>query len=454
MEIGRNILIIGAGKSGIAACNLLTEEASESKLVLYDADPAKPEDDLRSKLSAAFSGEIILGDFPEELYERTDLVVISPGVPTDLPMVQRLRGNNIPIWGEVELAYRYSRGKLVAVTGTNGKTTTTALTGEIMKQAFANVEVAGNIGIPYTEIVKQTTDDGVTVAEMSSFQLESIEEFHPNVSVILNITPDHLNRHHTMEAYAEAKFNIARNQTPSEVCVLNYEDERLRAMSANLQTKILWFSSGRVLKRGLYLRGDKICYNDGMNETEVIDVHEMNIIGRHNYENAMAAIAAGIALSVPMDRIREALRTFVAVAHRIEYTATKNGVVYYNDSKGTNPDASIQAVRAMDRKTILIGGGYDKGSEYDTWIREFPGKVRTLLLMGQTADKIEATARSMGFTDIIRVNSMQEAVEYAHAIAKPGEAVLLSPCCASWGMFKNYEERGDLFKALVRALPD
>ena len=398
MEIGRNILIIGAGKSGIAACNLLAEEASESKLVLYDADPAKPEDDLRSKLSAAFSGEIILGDFPEELYERTDLVVISPGVPTDLPMVQRLRGNNIPIWGEVELAYRYSRGKLVAVTGTNGKTTTTALTGEIMKQAFPNVEVAGNIGIPYTEIVKQTTDDGVTVAEMSSFQLESIEEFHPNVSVILNITPDHLNRHHTMEAYAEAKFNIARNQTPSEVCVLNYEDERLRAMSANLQTKILWFSSGRVLKRGLYLRGDKICYNDGMNEIEVIDVHEMNIIGRHNYENAMAA--------------------------------------------------------TMDRKTILIGGGYDKGSEYDTWIREFPGKVRTLLLMGQTADKIEATARSMGFTDIIRVNSMQEAVEYAHAIAKPGEAVLLSPCCASWGMFKNYEERGDLFKALVRALPD
>jgi len=454
MEIGRTILIIGAGKSGIAACNLLAEEQPEAKLTLFDADTAKSEEELRGRLTPAFTGTIVIGELPEAAYESTDLVIISPGVPTDLPMVERLRDNGIPIWGEVELAYRYSRGKLVAVTGTNGKTTTTALTGEIMKQAYTNVEVAGNIGIPYTEIARRTADDGVTVAEMSSFQLESIEAFHPNVSVILNITPDHLNRHHTMEAYAEAKFNIARNQTPSEVCVLNYEDERLREMSASLKTKIFWFSSGRVLRRGLYLRGDTICYNDGMSETEVIDVHEMNIIGRHNYENAMAAIAAGIALGVPMERIREALHSFVAVAHRIEYTATKGGVVYYNDSKGTNPDASIQAVRAMDRPTILIGGGYDKGSVYEEWIREFPGKVRKLLLMGQTADKIEATARSMGFDEIERVSSMQEAVERAHALAEPGEAVLLSPCCASWGMFKNYEERGDLFKALVRALPD
>ena len=452
MAMGKHILVIGAGKSGIAACNLLAKEDAE--ITLFDSDTAKSETELRSRLSKDYRGAFCFGELPEEMYTTTDLVIISPGVPTDLPMVERLRAAGIPIWGEVELGYRYSRGKLVAVTGTNGKTTTTALIGEIMKQAYVNVEVAGNIGTPYTEVVNETTDDGVTVAEMSSFQLESIEEFHPNVSVILNITPDHLNRHHTMEAYAQAKFNIAKNQTPGEVCVLNYEDERLRAMSETLKTKVFWFSSGRVLKRGLYLRGDKICENYGMNETEVIDVHEMNIIGRHNYENAMAAIAAGIALSVPMDRIREALRTFVAVAHRIEYTATKNGVLYYNDSKGTNPDASIQAVRAMDRPTILIGGGYDKGSEYESWISEFPGKVRTLLLMGQTADKIEATARRMGFTDIERVSSMQEAVERAYALAKPGEAVLLSPCCASWGMFKNYEERGDLFKALVRALPD
>ncbi len=448
----KKILVIGAGKSGIAACNLLAEEPVE--LTLCDSDASKDPAEIRSRLCDAFSGKILCGEVPADVLAETELVVISPGVPTDLPMVQGLRDRGVPIWGEVELAYRFSRGRLVAVTGTNGKTTTTALTGEIMRRAYKNVEVVGNIGTPYTELARQTTDDGVTVAEMSSFQLESIEEFHPNVSMILNITPDHLNRHHTMEAYAEAKFNIAKKQTPSEVCILNYEDDRLREMSKDLRTKIFWFSSGRILKRGMYLRGDMICYNDGVTETEVIDVHEMNIIGRHNYENAMAAIAAGIAMSVPMDRIREALRSFVAVAHRIEYTATKNGVVYYNDSKGTNPDASIQAVRAMDRPTILIGGGYDKGSDYEDWIREFDGRIRTLVLMGQTADKIEATARSMGFSDIIRVESMQEAVDTCHRLAKPGEAVLLSPCCASWGMFKNYEERGDLFKALVRALPE
>ncbi len=446
------ILVIGAGKSGLAACNLLSTEPVH--VTLFDSDGTKSESELRERLTPDFAGDIVLGECPQELTEKTELVIISPGVPTDLPMVEALKQRGVPIWGEVELAYRFSKGKLVAITGTNGKTTTTALTGEIMRQAFVNVSVVGNIGTPYTEHARTTTDDGVTVAEMSSFQLESIEEFHPNVSMILNITPDHLNRHHTMEAYAEAKFNIARNQNPSEVCVLNYEDERLRDMSKNLRTKIFWFSGGRILKRGLYLRGDMICYNDGVTETEIIDVHELNIIGKHNYENAMAAIAAGIALSVPMDRIREALRSFVAVEHRIEYTATRNGVRYYDDSKGTNPDAAIQAVRAMDRPTILIGGGYDKGNTYETWIREFPGKVRMLILMGQTADKIEATAREMGFDCIARVSSMDEAVTLAHAEAKPGEAVLLSPCCASWGMFKNYEERGDIFKALVRALPE
>ena len=257
-----------------------------------------------------------------------------------------------------------------------------------------------------------------------------------------------------MEAYTDAKFNIAKNQTPGEVCILNYEDERLRKGAEDLHTKVFWFSSARVLKRGLYLSGDNIVYQDGTHEETVINVHEMNIFGRHNYENAMAAIAAGIFMKVPMDLIREALRNFVAVEHRIEYTATRNGVLYYNDSKGTNPDASIQAVKAMTRPTILIGGGYDKGSTYEEWIATFPGQVKTLVLMGQTADKIEQTARSMGFDSIVRVGSMEEAVAYSYANALPGEAVLLSPCCASWGMFKNYEERGEIFKKLVRALPE
>ncbi len=449
---GQNVLVIGAGKSGIAACNLLCKE--DVRLTLYDGNAELDKEQLLAKLNPAFSGEFALGEMTEELLAKTDLVVISPGVPTDLPFVLALKERGVPIWGEVELAYRYSKGKLVAVTGTNGKTTTTALTGEIMKQYFKDVFVVGNIGTPYTELAESTNDASVTVAEMSSFQLESICEFHPEVSMILNITPDHLNRHHTMEAYTEAKCNIARKQTPGEVCILNYEDERLRKIGETLTTKVFWFSSGRVLKRGLYLKGNDIIYNDGAVESVVVNVHELHIIGKHNYENAMAAIAAGIAMSIPMERIREALRNFVAVEHRIEYTATKNGVVYYNDSKGTNPDASIQAVRAMDRPTILIGGGYDKGSSYEEWIREFPGKIRSLVLMGQTADKIEQTARSMGFDAIVRVNSMEEAVQYAYANAEPGEAVLLSPCCASWGMFKNYEERGEIFKKLVRGLPE
>ena len=448
----KKVVVIGAGKSGISACRLLSGEGAN--ITLYDSNEQMNLDDVKKKLGVLYDGDIRTGEFPKDLEESAELIIISPGVPADLDYLNRLRERNIPIWGEVELAYRFAKGKLIAVTGTNGKTTTTALTGEIMKLYFESVFVVGNIGTPYTDFAKEMTDESVTVAEMSSFQLESIEEFHPCVSMILNITPDHLNRHHTMEAYTAAKFNVAKNQTPGEVCILNYEDERLHAGSKLLHTKVFWFSSARILKRGLYLVGDKIVYNDGLSEEVVIDVHELNIIGKHNYENAMAAIAAGISMNVPMNLIREALRNFVAVEHRIEYTATKKGVTYYNDSKGTNPDASIQAVKAMDRPTILIGGGYDKGSSYEEWIGSFGGRIKLLLLMGQTADKIEQTARKMGFNEIIRVNSMEEAVKTAAEHAIPGEAVLLSPCCASWGMFKNYEERGEIFKKLVRSLPD
>ena len=449
---GKNIVIIGAGKSGVSACRLLAEEGAA--LTLYDGNEKLDIAETRAKLGDSFQGKIVTGEFPKNVEDEAELIIISPGVPSDLDFLNRLRERGIPIWGEVELAYRFAKGRLIAVTGTNGKTTTTALTGEIMKLYFEKVFVVGNIGTPYTDFAKQMTEDSVTVAEMSSFQLESIEEFHPCVSMILNITPDHLNRHHTMEAYTDAKLNIAKNQTPGEVCILNYEDERLREAAEKLHTKVFWFSSARVLRRGLSVVGDKIVYFDGTQEETVIDVHEMNIIGKHNYENAMAAIAAGISMKVPMDIIREALRNFVAVEHRIEYTATKNGVLYYNDSKGTNPDASIQAVRAMDRPTVLIGGGYDKGSSYEEWIASFEGKIKLLVLMGQTADKIEQTARSMGFNAIARVNSMEEAVKVCYENAVPGDAVLLSPCCASWGMFKNYEERGQIFKTLVRALPD
>lgn len=446
---GKKVLIIGTGISGVAAAKLLD---GISEVVLYDANGALDAMEIRSRLPADFSGRIVFGELCDELVRGVDYAVLSPGVPTDLPDVDRLRDAGARIIGEVELAYQFGKGKIVAVTGTNGKTTTTALTGEIMKTYYDSVFVVGNIGIPYTDMVSGMREDSVTVAEMSSFQLETVQDFTPEVSAITNITPDHLNRHHTMENYIAAKLRIAKNQTEKDTCILNYEDAILRDAGGKLSCKVVWFSSKQRLENGFCLIGDKIVRVEDGRESEICDIHELNIIGRHNYENVMVAVAAAMALSVPLENIRMALKKFVAVEHRIEYVAEKNGVKYYNDSKGTNPDASIQAVRAMTAKTFLIGGGYDKGSSYDEWIDSFDGKVKYLVLMGQTRDKIAEAARGKGFFDIVMVEGMQEAVAFCAANARPGEAVLLSPCCASWGMFQNYEERGRIFKELVHAL--
>ncbi|WP_066717882.1 UDP-N-acetylmuramoyl-L-alanine--D-glutamate ligase [Clostridium sp. Marseille-P299] len=453
MELeGVNILVVGTGISGISAVNLLISE--RANIILYDSKEGQGEAALREKLPKEFNGQIILGELPKEVMKTIELVVLSPGVPTDLDYINELRENGVPIWGEIELGYQFSKGKIVAITGTNGKTTTTTLVGEIMKTYFEDVFVVGNIGIPYTSMVKKTTKDSVTVAEMSSFQLETIHNFVPNVSAILNITPDHLDRHHTMEAYINAKANIMMNQGENETCVLNYEDKELRKIGELAKANILWFSSQRKLEKGIYLLNDNIIYKNDNSETTVCNIHDLKIFGRHNYENVMAAVGMSIAMGIPMSFIYKALVEFKGVEHRIEYVATKQGVQYYNDSKGTNPDASIQAVKAMRTKTLLIGGGYDKDSEYDEWIRAFDGKVKYLVLMGQTKEKIANTARKLGFHDIIMVESMKEAVEFCAIHANAGESVLLSPCCASWGMFKNYEERGNMFKEYVHALKD
>ena len=446
---GKKVLIIGTGISGIAAAKLLD---GISDVVLYDADGALDAMEIRGRLPEGFRGRIVLGALCEELVSSVDYAVLSPGVPTDLADIDRLRDAGVKIIGEIELAYQFGKGRIVAITGTNGKTTTTALTGQIMKTYYESVFVVGNIGVPYTDMVGKMREDSVTVAEMSSFQLETVRDFTPQVSAVTNITPDHLNRHHTMENYIAAKLRIAKNQTKEDTCILNYEDAVLQKAGEELGCKVVWFSSARRLENGFCLLGDKIvCMEDGR-ENVICDIHELNIIGRHNYENVMVAVAAAMALFVPLENIRRSLKEFVAVEHRIEYVAEKNGVKYYNDSKGTNPDASIQAVRAMTTGTLLIGGGYDKGSSYDEWIDSFEGKVRYLVLMGQTRDKIAEAARRKGFTDIVMAGDMEEAVAFCAAHARPGEAVLLSPCCASWGMFRNYEERGRIFKELVHAL--
>ena len=449
---GKRVLVVGSGKSGVAAAELLRKKGIT--FVLFDGNKDLDVTALIEKNPVFAGAEILLGELAPEDMARIDLVVLSPGVPTDLPMVNELRNRQIPIWGEIELAYHFAKGRIIAITGTNGKTTTTSLVGEIMANYFDDVKVVGNIGIPYTSVAADTTEDTVTVAEISSFQLETTHEFAPEVTAILNITPDHLNRHHTMECYIETKESITKNQTAGDTCVLNYEDEVLRRFGETLHTKFVFFSSRRRLEKGLYLDGEDIFYADGTTDTKVINVNELNILGKHNYENVMAAVGMSLSFGVPMDKIVEVLKRFQAVEHRIEYVTEKRGVKFYNDSKGTNPDAAIQGIRAMNRPTLLIGGGYDKQSEYDEWIESFDGKVKKLVLIGQTKERIAECAKKHGFEDVILCDTFEQAIDTCYANAVSGDAVLLSPACASWGMFSDYEERGRIFKEYVRNLAE
>ena len=447
----KKVLVFGSGISGVSAAALLLQEGAE--VVLYDGNDRLDAAGIKEQIEGQAKGSVrvVLGAFPEALLSELSLVVMSPGVPTDLPSVNQMRDAGIPIWGEIELAYVLGKGDVLAITGTNGKTTTTALLGAIMKNFRESTFVVGNIGNPYTSVVRETKDDSVIVAEMSSFQLETIETFRPRVSAILNITPDHLNRHHTMEAYIEAKEQIAKNQTEEDVCVLNYEDDATRKFGERVKAQVIYFSSRRRLEKGIYLEDGNIIYCRE-NPEKVCHVDELKLLGMHNYENVMAAVAMAAAYHVPMEIIRKTIREFTAVEHRIEFVAEKNGVAYYNDSKGTNPDAAIKGIQAMNRPTFLIGGGYDKDSSYDEWIQSFDGKVKKLVLLGATKEKINETAKRLGFTDTILADTFEEAVNICVEQAEPGDAVLLSPACASWGMFKNYEERGDKFKELVNQL--
>ncbi|HIR76871.1 MAG TPA: UDP-N-acetylmuramoyl-L-alanine--D-glutamate ligase [Candidatus Choladousia intestinipullorum] len=451
MELkGKKVLVFGAGISGIGAARLLLDASAE--VILYDGNKDLSEADIRNRLPENQGLTVILGSLEREIIDTLDLVVLSPGVPTDLPVVEEFKKSGILLWGEVELAWECGKGDVLAITGTNGKTTTTSLLGEIIAAWKDETYVVGNIGNPYTEAAPKMTEDAVTVAEISSFQLETIDTFAPKVSAILNITPDHLNRHHTMEEYIRVKELITKNQGPEDTCVLNYEDDILRDFGRTLQTKVLYFSSLHKLKEGMYLDGGRICYSDGKRETEICSVRELNLPGRHNHENVMAASAMALAYGVPLSIIRRVVKEFKAVEHRIEYVTEKHGVVYYNDSKGTNPDAAIKGIQAMDRPTLLIGGGYDKDSSYKEWIESFDGKVKYLVLIGQTKDKIAEAARECGFHNIILAETLEEAVQICADRAQSGDAVLLSPACASWGMFPNYEVRGRRFKELVHQL--
>lgn len=456
--LNAKVLVVGTGMSGIGAVQLLRSQNVET--YLYDENKELSVDKIKEKLCEYDNVPVFLGEIPKEIEVKLNLLILSPGVPTDIPFVNAFREKNIPIWGEIELAYAFEKGKVIAITGTNGKTTTTSLVGEMVRDYFGNAFVVGNIGFPYTGNVLQTKPDTYTVAEISSFQLETIESFKPVVSAILNITPDHLNRHHTMENYIAVKEAIASNQTKDEVCVLNYENEYTREFGKTCNASVLYFSSERILEKGFYLVNEDIYFAHAaenaheIKQERIMNIYDMSLVGVCNIENVMAALAIGYSIGISFESMLKTIKNFKAVEHRIEYVATKKGVKYYNDSKGTNPDAAIQGIKAMNSPTILIGGGYDKHNEYDEWIDAFQGKVKKLILIGQTREKIAECARKHGFNDIIFAESLEEVMGIAEKLAEPGDCVLLSPACASWGMFPNYEVRGKMFKEFVYQMED
>ncbi len=446
----KNVLVAGSGKSGISAANLLKKV--EANVTIYDGNESLEKEFVLSKLNDKSNVEVILGELPAKVIQNTDLMILSPGIAIDAPFVNAVRNAGVPIWGEIELAYVVGKGKIAAITGTNGKTTTTALVGEILAAYYEDVKVVGNIGTPYTQTAFNSTDDTVTVAEISSFQLETIHTFQPNVSAVLNITPDHLNRHYTMECYTDVKMDITKNQPKNAPVILNYEDDILREYAPKLHNKIIWFSSKRKLEEGIYLDGKNIIYAVGSDKQIVTTIEDTTLVGIHNTENIMAAIGIAMNMGVPAETIKEAIRNFKAVEHRIEYVDTIEDVIYYNDSKGTNTDASVKAIQAMSRPTILIAGGYDKKVSFDDWAKELEGKIKCLVLLGETAGQIADAVRKYGYDNIIFTHSLEEAVQVCYDKAVSGDAVLLSPACASWDMFDCYEQRGDMFKEFVKKL--
>ena len=441
-------LIVGAGRSGIDSAKLLRQLGEP--FVLYDGKT-----DLDTAVVCERIGcdcRFLLGELHDGDLDGIDICVTSPGVPLFSDVLKAVAKKGIPIWSEIELAYRHDKGTLVAITGTNGKTTTTALTYAIFKAWNDHTLLVGNIEIPYTGLALDSVDGGWTVAEISSFQLETMRTVKPKVSAILNITPDHLDRHGSMDGYIEVKESITQNQDNSDFCVLNYEDAVLRDFGGKAPCNVVFFSSARTLDEGWYYRDGAIWLSENGSVTKLLGTKEVNLVGLHNFENIMAAAAMAHCAGVPLDTIRDVAKRFVAVEHRIEFVREKDGVKYYNDSKGTNTDAAIKAIDAMPGNTVLIGGGYDKHADFTDWVKRFPGKVKKLILLGQTAQQIADTCEKVGFKDYVFAETLEEAVSLCHAAAKEGDCVLLSPACASWGMFKNYQQRGEMFKDFVNRL--
>ena len=449
----QKVLVVGLARSGVAAAQLLCRHGA-----LVTVNDSKTEAELGEALSPLRTLPVTwrLGCPAMDCLGGQDVLVISPGIPDKAPFVVKAREQGLYVIGELELAFQLARGEVVAVTGTNGKTTTVTLLREIFAAAGRRSFAVGNIGYPYSLAAMDSHTDDVMVCECSSFQMETVETFHPRVAVLTNITEDHLNRHGTMAEYTRLKMRVFENQTPEDTAVFNADDPALAPLPAQVRSRVMLFSRKREVERGAFMRGGVVIVRDESGEHPILPAEEIYIPGPHNLENALAAVCAAWAMGVPAQVIADTLRTFQGVEHRIEFTRELDGVRYYNDSKGTNVDSTIRAVQTMNRPTAIILGGSDKHCDFTPLVKEMLASpyMREAVLIGVTADQIEATLRREGFPDaaIHREASMEDAVKRCRALAQPGWNVLLSPACASFDMFHDYEERGRIFKQIVRSL--
>jgi UDP-N-acetylmuramoylalanine--D-glutamate ligase len=443
---GKRVLVVGLGKSGVAAAKLLL--ARGARVTVSDAkSPEELGKDIPQLLELGVVVET--GAHGDRTFRDQDLIVVSPGVPVDAPQLQQARALGLPVIGEVELAYRYLKGRVVAITGSNGKTTTTSLVGEILAKSGFKTQVGGNIGTPVTALVDSSTEDTWNVLEISSFQLETVESFRPAIAAVLNVTPDHLDRHGNFDTYAAMKARIFEFQTPADAAVLNASDEACRAMADRVRARLAWFDRSERTADGAYVIGTDIVWQSGGSRKTVMSVSEIPLKGAHNVENVLAGVAIAMLAGCDAAKVRDAVRTFKAVEHRLEFVAEIQGVQYFNDSKATNVDATIKALESFPKNIHLILGGKDKGSDYTVLRPLIDERVKRVYTIGAAAEKIE---NHLAGAPLLSAKTIQRAVELASDSAAPGDIVLLAPACASFDQFQSYEHRGRVFKELVTAL--
>jgi len=443
----KRVLVVGLGKSGVASALFL--KARGARVTVSDT---KPQDELKNEIPALLDQGIAVetGGHGERTFRGQDLIVVSPGVPVDAPPLVQARALGEKVIGEIELAAEFFPGKIVAITGSNGKTTTTTLAGEILAAGGLSTVVGGNIGTPAISLVERASVETIAVLEVSSFQLETIQTFRPRIAVVLNVTPDHLDRHRTFAAYTDAKARIFENQQADDFAVLNADDPTCVEMATRTRARVFWFSRKKEVKQGAYVRDGQILFRDSKGQREIMLLSEIPLKGAHNVENVLAAVCVGALSTVEPGQIRKAVAGFKAVEHRLEYVATIRGVEYYNDSKATKVDATIKALESFPANLHLILGGKDKGSDYTVLNDLLRQRVKRVYTIGTAAVKIESQIK--GAAEIVHAETLENAIKRAAESAQPGDIVLLAPACASFDQFRSYEHRGKVFKELVMGL--